>query len=274
MNEAAKKQESQPAEAPETQETDTGRERSTIAFPYLDLDDSAEITKAVHTVGGSTCQWDQLAAELGQSAGSGSFRLRVQTAKMYGLLTYDRGTVTLTSLGTRLADPGQEKAARVDAFLTIPLYKRVYDDFKNGTLPPSSGLETAMVGFGVAAKQKERARQVFQRSATQAGFFTYGTTKLVMPSIKANASASPTLEPEVEPNPDKKKKKEETGDEPLHPLIAGLLEELPKPKTEWPCEERKKWLEMVAGIFSVIYKDSDDSRGSLRVTVEKGSVKA
>jgi hypothetical protein len=269
MNDAAAKKKPETVEAPET---DGGRERSTIAFPYLGLDDSAEIAKAVHTVGGSTCQWDQLAAQLGQSATSGAFRARVQTAKMYGLLTYDRGTVTLTPLGTRLCDPEQEKAARAESFLTIPLYKRVYEDFKNGTLPPTSGLETAMVGFGVAPKQKEKARQVFQRSASQAGFFAFGTSKLVMPSIRASAAATPALEPE--PEPDKKKKKDDSDEGRRHPLIEGLLKELPEPQAEWTTEDRKKWLEMASTIFNVIYKDSDDSRGSLRVVVEKNSAKS
>lgn len=268
MSEAAAKKQSDVVEVPES---DAGRERSTIAFPYLDLDDSSEIAKAVHTVGGSTCQWDQLAAQLNASATSGNFRMRVQTAKMYGLLTYDRGTVTLLPLGTRLCDPEQEKSARAESFLIIPLYKRIYEEFKSGTLPPPAGLETAIVGFGVAPKQKERARQVFQRSATQAGFFAFGTNKLVMPSIKASASPAPALDPE--PVDEKKKKKEEREEPSRHFLIDGLLKELPEPQSEWTTEDRKKWLEMASAIFNVIYKDSDDSRGSLKVVVEKSSAK-
>lgn len=249
------------------------RERSTIEFPYLDLDDAVEIAKAVHEVGGASCQWDQLAAKLDTAAKGGAFRQRVMTAKMFGYLTYDRGTVTLTDSGKRLSDTDQEKAARVEGFLAIPLYNRIYEDFKGSTLPPPSALEAHMANVGVAQKQKDKARQVFQRSATQAGFFQYGNSKLVMPSIKASATAvpAPAIQPEPEPN---KKKKKEDGDSPqLHPLIEGLLKELPEPKTEWPIEERRNWLEMVSGIFNVIYKTTDDSRGSLKVVVEKNSAK-
>ena len=56
-------------------------------------------------------------------------------------------------------------------------------------------------------------------------------------------------------------------------MIEGLLKELPEPQIEWTTEDRKKWLEMASTIFNVIYKDSDDSRGSLRVVVEKNSAK-
>ena len=273
MNEATA-----PKKQPEVVESatgqDAGRERSTIAFPYLDLDDAVEIAKAVHTVGGSTCQWDQLAAQIGAAANGGGFRMRVQTAKMYGLLTYDRGTVTLQPLGTRICDPEQEKAARAESFLTIPLYKAIYEQFKGGTLPPPSGLETAMATLGVAPKQKEKARQVFQRSATQAGFFAFGNTKLVMPSIKASAKADVLEEkPDEEKEPEEPKRRHEDPKQ-RHHLIEGLLNELPEPRSEWGTEERKNWLEMASTIFNVIYKNSDDNRGSLKVTIEKNSAKS
>jgi len=58
-----------------------------------------------------------------------------------------------------------------------------------------------------------------------------------------------------------------------HPLIEGLLEELPPPKSEWSTEDRKKWLEMASSVFAVIYQDTDDSRGTLKVTLERNSAK-
>jgi hypothetical protein len=190
-------------------------------------------------------------------------------AKTFAVLTYDKGLVTLTPLGSRICDSQQEKAARVEAFLAVPLYAKVYDEFKSGSLPPTSGLEAAMVKMGVAEKQKDKARQVFQRSAKQAGFSEYGD-RLVMPSVKASAAATPAPENESEKPA---KNKEKPDDDRKHPLIEGLLQELPPSKSEWTTEDRKKWLEMASTIFNVIYKDSDDSRGSLRVVVEKNSAK-
>ena len=79
---------------------------------------------------------------------------------------------------------------------------------------------------------------------------------------------------EPEPETTEKKKKREDDDAPRrHPLIEGLLKELPEPQSEWTTEDRKKWLEMASTIFNVIYKDSDDSRGSLKVVVERNSAK-
>jgi len=56
-------------------------------------------------------------------------------------------------------------------------------------LPPAAGLETAMVALGVTPKQKDTARQVFQRSATEAGFFAYGLAVWCFP----HSSLAPQL---------------------------------------------------------------------------------
>ncbi len=167
------------------------RERSTIEFPYLDLDAAVEVAQGVHQVAGSSCGWDQLAAQMGQTAKGGGFRLRVMTAKTFGFVTYGQGTVTLTDLGQRLNDPQQEKAAKADGFLRVPLYNKIYEQFKNGTLPPADALENEIVKMGVAPKQKGKARQAFQRSANSAGYFWSGPNRLVRPAIKSSAAAAP-----------------------------------------------------------------------------------
>jgi len=44
-----------------------------------------------------------------------------------------------------------------------------------------------LVGLGVSEKQKGRARQVFERSAEQAGVFEHGKNKLVMPGVASGS---------------------------------------------------------------------------------------
>lgn len=252
---------------------DGKRERSTVEFPYLDLESAIEVAQSIHQVGGSSCGMDQLAAHLNQAATGGGFRMKVMTAKTFGLVTYGQGTVTLTDLGRRLNDPQQEKAAKADAFLKVELYSKIYEQFKNGTLPPADALDSEIVKMGVAPKQKSKARQAFQRSANTAGYFWSGTNRLVRPAIKGSAAPTASPDTEVEEPEKKRKKKGEDDDERRHPLIEGLLKELPPPQSEWTTEERKNWLEMASTIFNVIYKNSDDSRGSLKVVVEKNSAK-
>lgn len=251
------------------------RERSTIEFPYLALDVAIEIAKGVHEVGGSSCQWDQLGAKLNQSATGGAFRQRVMTAKTFGLVTYSQGTITLAKLGSQLCDPEKESAAKAEAFLTVPLYKAVYEQFKGTTLPPASGLETAMVGLGVSPKQKDKARQAFQRSATEAGFFAFGPNRLVLPAIKASKKADENngAKNGESYGKEEKEKPDESPKRKQHPFIQGLLDKLPEAETEWPVEARKKWLQTAANIFDLMYSGNNDDAGELSISLKRDSAK-
>lgn len=252
------------------------REQSTIDFPYGSLDDGIAVAKAVHKLGGNQCRLDSLAAELGHdTVNSGGFRQKVSTAHSFGFTALSQGVVTLKPLGARVLDADQERAARVEAFLNVPLYTAIYEQFKNGPLPPPQGLEAAMVSLGVTAKQAPRARWAFQKSAKEAGFFAYGTTKLVYPALGAAAATAKTKEIE-EPVPEAKVKGSNGGDggdgKKRHPFIEGLLETLPPAalgtaKTEWSLKERQDWLQTAAGIFNLIYTTKPDEQGVVSVSV-------
>lgn len=60
----------------------------------------------------------------------------------------------------------------------------------------------------------------------------------------------------------------------LHPFIKGLIDKLPEPDTNWPLEDRVKWLSTAANIFDLMYKNDDliglvvEAKGS-SVTVKK-----
>lgn len=242
----------------QVQAGDGERERSTILFPYGDMDSAVRVAKGVHQVGGSSCQWEQLAAQIGVTATSGGFRMMTLSAKIFSLVTYGQGTVTLTGLGQRICDSKQEKAAKAEAFLSVPLYRAIYDKFKGATLPPASALENEMANMGVAKKQTDKARHTFQRSAQQAGFFAFGQDRLIMPAT-GPGNQNDQNEPEKEKE-DQKKQKKQDDDGGIgggrHPFIAGLIKELPTEGDDWGTEDRGKWLQAAATIFDLIYKNS------------------
>lgn len=245
---------------------DAKRERSTIAFPYYDLNDAIDVAKAVHANAGFSCETDQLAAYMKQSATSGAFRLTVSTARIFGLSENEKGRVTLTDLGKRVVDPAQEKRARAEAFLAVPLYRAIYDKYKGHMLPPPAALERDMAQLGVSSKQTDKARQAFDRSALQAGFFEHGRERLVMPAFQAGAPETIRVEPAEELQTNKKGGGGGgDGNDDLHPFIQGLLKTLPQPEEDWPVEARTKWLQTAANIFDLIYSGNDES-SSISVT--------
>lgn len=157
------------------------RSRSTVSFPYSDL---AEAERAVGQVaaGGGRCRPDQLAAWLGHSRlDSGAFRNKMVAAKLFGVLAGGRNEIVVTPLGERLLGNQSARQARVEAFISVPLYRSIYEAHRGDKLPGSIGLELEMMRLGVSRTQVKAARRVFLRSAEYAGFLEAGPNQLVLP---------------------------------------------------------------------------------------------
>jgi len=252
---------------------DAEQGRSTIRFPYLDQDDAVKFAKAIRETAGNSCTRDALAGHLKVSAKAGGFNLRAVTAKMFGFVESDKGNFSLTALGKQVIDPKMEKAARAESFLLIPLYKRVFDEYRNDTLPNNAALEKAIEKMGVAPKQTDKARQALQRSASQAGYFAYGTDRLIAPVAKtavvgtipegnsgatgdglgtgSGGSGGGSLPPSG-----------------LDPVIAGLLGKLPEPNSRWPKEGRRRWLQTLVNAIDLVYTAPDEDQGELNVVLK------
>lgn len=233
------------------------RQRSAVAFAYIDLQDTVVVATAIHeNVGTGDCDEHQLAAWLNKSAKSSGFRLLLNTARLFGLMETDTtGRSHLTALGRRAVDPTQAREARVRAFLAVPLYEMIFEKYKGGVLPPAAALEREMSQIGVAEKQIRVARLVMERSAQYAGFFEHGRDRLVMPGIApADHHAEP---PPVEREMEKRGGGNGGGSgdlPPLDDLILSLVKKLPPSGTaDWKATDRAMWLQMAAMAFQMVY---------------------
>lgn len=248
----------------------TARQRSSISFPYVDIGAAFNLALAIHNhVGHGSCTEDQLAAWTNQSARSSGFREQIRAAKMAALVEGEGGNLQLADLGRNLADPDRARAAKAQAFLSVPLFKAVYDKYRGTVLPPAAALERDMVGLGVSEKQKDRARQVLERSADISGFFESGKTKLVMPAIAEGASP-PHKNGSIGPAPQEEGSKGSSGSGggagagsgggiggSNDPLIKALIEKLPT-HGNWPVEDRINWLKMLVMGFQIAYGADDE----------------
>lgn len=244
------------------------RERSTIEFPYGDLDDALKVVNAIHTNAGLSATTDQLAAYMKQSSTSGAFRLRCATAAVFGLTANERGTVSLTALGRKLVDPSQARQAKAEAFLMVPLYRAIFEKFKGHMLPPAAALEREMANLGVSTKQTDKARQAFDRSAEQAGFFAHGSDRLVMPAgVEKRDLPKPTDTPPQAPP----LRTGNGGGGDLPPFIQGLLGKIPTEGDVWPLAERVKWLQTASNIFDLMYK-AEDGAETVFINIELAKI--
>lgn len=255
--------------APASDSPKEERGRSSIEFTYSALDDSEDLVNAIRTLGGTGCSFDALAAKLNQSATGGGFRQKIYSARTFGLCDVGRGQVDLTDLGLRIVDPPHAKAARSEAFLNVPLYRQMYDQLKGQQLPPMAAIERMMLNAGVAPKQKERARQVFIRSAKFAGFFDIHADRLVKPEVRDAAPVggnaidqAKTVEKLVAPPPLPRVfygGGDGGGGDGIHPAILGLLRELPVAGTPMPAKRKDQLKAAFAMSIDFIYPDPEDA---------------
>lgn len=252
------------------------RQMSKIAFPYDALADAEAIAEKIHAnVGNGSCTAAQIAAWTNQSSKSSGFRTQIAAGRLFGLIESEGAGYRLTALGRRWADPQSKRKAKVDAFLSVPLFAALFKAHSEGVLPPTAALEREIASLGVADKQKARARQVFERSAEQAGFFESGKNRLVLPAIK---------EGDVLPsdpgagagggggNGEGGGPGNGGGDDDLKldALLMALLRKIPAADEGWPQEKRLRWFKTFAMNVSQVY-DADDKPVELTINVEDRS---
>lgn len=232
------------------------REISSIAFPYMDLDAAVTVARAFVSNGGGAHTRDQLAGVMQQSPMSGAFIMKLSAARQFGLVDYIDGKFKLTDLGFSIVDKSEvrEKQARVQAFLSVELYRKVYEEFKGKQLPPRPlGLEQTFVQMGVSPKQKTNARLAFDRSAKQAGFSTLDPDRLIEPMVGGGSGGGSQLDTPVVGKSAPPISFAGGGGNGLDPLISGLLDRLPIPGEVWSAEKRKKWLQTFEANLEMIY---------------------
>jgi hypothetical protein len=242
--------------APQTKPKQT-RQRSAVPFAYIDLQDVMEVAVAIHEhVGSGDCDEHQLSAWLKKSQKSSGFRSMWSTARLFGLIETENSKFRLSPLGRRAVDQAQERDAKAKAFLTVPLYNKLFENYKGVALPPPAALERELVQIGVAEKQKHTARLVLERSAQYAGFFEHGKDRLVMPGVSPDGRKDPPTPEQSDKKTGDGGKGDGGGEKPRHPFIEGLLKTLPDPESdeEWPLDKRIKWLQTAANIFDLIFK--------------------
>jgi hypothetical protein len=220
-----------------------GRHRSTIAFPYGSLKDAEEIAIALRDERGGTAAPDELAAALGTTPRSGTFRQKLSTTRIFGIVNVGRGRITLTDRGHRIIDPQTQDETRVEAFEDVPLFKEIYDAYKGRSLPKDEGLEQKIADLGVSPKQTARARQALQRSAEQAGYFKAAKGRLVRPATQAHSGDSASGKENTVTMPQSR-----TATVPFPDMWLTLLNE----GESWSAEKTQDFVEQVRKLYRIV----------------------
>lgn len=228
-----------------------------IAFPYADLNRAVKLVETIKEKQGTSCEIKQLGAWLGLNPDGGTFSAQQTAAKCFGLLIAERGKgkVFLTDLGKDITDPKKQEVAKIEAFLHVPLYKKMYEEFEGHPLPPSPAIERTMAQWGVPEKQARRARQVFDSSVKSAGFYNEENGWFIKPAIQNEEESA------KESIANRSNNTNEDCNAASDPLIIALLSRLPKTNEEWNVEAMETWIDGLRLIFSITYNNPSLKRG-------------
>lgn len=254
---------------------DSGQIKSNIVSPYFDLAASIEVAKTIHTQGGGQCTSDQLVHWLGYtSIKSGTYVTRVSAAssKYFGLIDYSAKKYSVSSRGRKIIFPvnsGDELSAKVEAFLSVPLFKKVFEEFRGKPLPPESGLKNLFTRYGILPDRVRLSVRIFLNSAEQAGFFNTSRdrSRLIEPTvINSVASELSNVDDPVTEVVGSSAIKQESNriatiqpsSSEINPAILGLLQKLPTDGVEWSKNEKARFLTAFTSFVDLFYPTNED----------------
>lgn len=242
------------------------RKRSKIHFPAVSLDRAIRAAASVRKSYGSRCGFDDLAAALNTPTASSGFRTVLSAARMFGLVRVSNDAVELTDRGVAILEPARQDAAKVEAFLSVPLFRALHDAYGDQALPPTDELEQKIRSLGVTPKSATRARQILLRSADFAGFFQGQGTVPPPPVVKRSSEAPhrpavPGDRTDDRPVPATPASAPAPRQRPR--LLGAIWEMLPLEGEEFPDEQRSEWSKMLDSALNLVYgptrRGSDDS---------------
>ncbi|MCY4645961.1 MAG: hypothetical protein OXE73_03700 [Gammaproteobacteria bacterium] len=240
------------------------RPQSKTRFPYRNLREASKLATTIHKAGG-VCARDQLAALLNHSSTkSGAFVTRLGAAKMFGLVekTADH-KFRNTQRGKDIVAPvSPERAAKakVDAFLEVELFRKVYEQHEGSALPGEVGLRNLFESdYGIIKSRIRPTVRIMLDSAEYAGFFdTAGDRSRMVVPVTSSGDNSQGL-----PGPSKQPKKgsgsggDGNGGE-IEMALRGLLRGLPRAGTPMSKKRRTDLVSAFTGVIAYLYPDPED----------------
>jgi hypothetical protein len=258
----------------EPQQREGAFPRSGVPAPYFDLTSSLTVAEAIFQKGGGSCTPDQLANWLGyKSTSSGTFLTRVSAAnRHFGFIDSNGDQYTVTERAKTILAPVMPQDsvnAKVEAFLAVPLFSKVYEKFRGTTLPPEVGLKNLLANtFNLVPDRIGPAVRVLLSSAEQAGMLVGSGEhmRLVKPSgmtgVVATSSppvAAPSSAPATPQGPKFGGGSGDGGPPGVHSAILGLLGDLPPPGTTWTSAKKKRFLDAFKATVDFIYPEPEEN---------------
>lgn len=169
--------------------------RSPYLFPAYDFGFARQIAARVEKDGAGSLSEETLAIALKLSVKSSGFQLKALTARQFGLLLKQGQTLTTTALAKAIFKPTSEaekKAALIQAFLNIPLFKEVATRFKGRPLPDSQDFRNILEReLGIDSKRVADAERVLMDSARETGVIVNSGSNVYLSTEMSSVAEEP-----------------------------------------------------------------------------------
>jgi len=176
--------------------------------PYIGLSEGISAITDFYRQNGDKGSKIFLADILGNTPKSSSFTKKISALKAYGLVQETNGDISLTSLALNIVAPTNQNEttqAKVEAFFSVPLFKRMHEKLKGGLLPKSDMLKNFLSkDFAILPKDADAWAIKFEESLRVVDLLSRKGTNWV---ILEEPTRSTTVE--MIPNQEKKITQEE-----------------------------------------------------------------
>ena len=244
--------------------------RSGVRFPYYDLEHSIDVARIMHVKAGGKCSRAQLAALLDYSGvNNGGFLSAVAAAKMFGLVEQQDDQLNISTRAQTILSPvsaADADRAKVEAFLSVDLFKKVFDQYDGQALPAEVGLNNLLsTQYNVVPTRVTPTVRIMLDSAEQAGMFkTAGNrSRMVMPVLSPSTGMQAAPKPsDTPPTPPAHEQHgggggNGSGTQPpnIPAAILGLLSRLPEPGTAMSGKKRAALIAAFTATVQYLYPD-------------------
>ena len=160
--------------------------------PYLGLAEGFELAGAIYEQGGGQASYDLMSRLTGNSASSSNLIKKIGALKLYGLVSEQNGTVTLTDQGSAIAAPISEdsdRSAKKTSFLNVTTFAKLFERHKGKLLPADEFLRNILEqDIGVPRELSADWLMAFKDGARAAGLL------FIRPDGKTQVLEAPSFE--------------------------------------------------------------------------------
>ncbi len=149
------------------------------AYPAATMESCLDVLNALKSLNGKNCSYETLAAKMGVSVTTYSFKAKVSSSKQYGFIENLRNVIQLSERGRALIYPTQtvnEKEILLECFQNPALYGKIIQNFLGKPLPSTDKLANELMksSYGIKASGKDLAAECFIKNAEYVGALQNG----------------------------------------------------------------------------------------------------